>query len=212
VSSADFNGDGIIPTDALLGPNNQKTFVSLDIIQGPIYFDNIYNPISVQVNSANQWIIAQPFVNSIIAYNNDDENSVDWVITNSVVEFLDTKLGSAYELSNSNILIGAPLLSSTDNGKMIIINRKANNSIVTKLVFPEVDVVKALPGPNDELFYVLLDDVTNDGLNTKLQLVNTQGKTISKWPNNSSNNEIANPITHPKGLRILPNSDVLVSE
>ena len=95
---------------------------------------------------------------------------------------------------------------------MIIINRKANNSIVTKLVFPEVDVVKALPGPNDELFYVLLDDVTNDGLNTKLQLVNTQGKTISKWPNNSSNNEIANPITHPKGLRILPNSDVLVSE
>jgi hypothetical protein len=212
VSSTDFNGDGIIPTDALLGPNNQKTFVSLDIIQGPIYFDNIYNPISVQVNSANQWIIAQPFVNSIIAYNNDDENSVDWVITNSVVEFLDTKLGSAYELSNSNILIGASLLSSTDNGKMIIINRKANNSIVTKLVFPEVDVVKALPGPNDELFYVLLDDVTNDGLNTKLQLVNTQGKTISKWPNNSSNNEIANPITHPKGLRILPNSDVLVSE
>lgn len=208
----DFNDDGIIPTTTLLGPNDQKTFISLDIIQGPIYFENIYNPISVQVNSSGQWIIAQPFVNSILAYNNDTSNSLEWVVLNSVIQFSDLKLGSAYELDNGNLLIGAPLLSSTDNGKMVIINRRSNNAVVTKLVFPSVDVVRALPSTSSDLYYVLLDDVTNDGLNSKLSLVDTSGQTLGSWPNSTSNNEISNPILHPKGLRILSNGDILVSE
>lgn len=208
----DFNDDGLIPTTTLLGPNDQKTFISLDIVQGPVYFENIYNPLSVQVNSTNQWIISQPFVNSIVAYNSDTSNSLDWVVTNNVVEFTDQKLGSAWELENGNLLIGAPLLSETDNGKMIVINRRSNNAVVTKLVFPELDVVRALPGPNNDLYYVLLDDITNDGLNSKLSLVNTSGTTLGSWPNSATNNEISNPILHPKGLRILSNGDILVSE
>jgi hypothetical protein len=128
------------------------------------------------------------------------------------VEFSDSKLGSAYELDNGNLLIGAPLLSSTDNGKMIIINRRSNNAVVTKLVFPNVDVVRALPSTSSDLYYVLLDDITNDGLNSKLSLVDTSGQTLGSWPNSTSNNEISNPILHPKGLRILSNGDILVSE
>jgi hypothetical protein len=94
--STDFNGDGTVPSSVLLGPNGQQSYVSLQMIQGPIYFDNIYNPLSVQVNSSGQWILAQPFVNSIVAYNNDIDNSVSWVIQNSVVEFTDKKQGSEY--------------------------------------------------------------------------------------------------------------------
>ena len=74
--STDFNLDGVIPSATLLGPNNQQSYVTLDIIQGPIFFENIYNPISVQVNSTGQWIIAQPFINSVLAYNNDTTNSL----------------------------------------------------------------------------------------------------------------------------------------
>ena len=210
--STDFNEDGTVPSSVLLGPNNQQSYVSLQMIQGPIYFDNIYNPLSVQVNSSGQWIVAQPFVNSIIAYNNDMDNSVSWVIQNSVVEFIDTKQGSAYEMSDGNILVGAPLLSSTDNGKLLVINRPSNNALVTKLVFPNVDVVRALPGPNNNLYYVLLDDVTNDGLNTRLSLINPQGQVVSNWPNSLSADEVVRPIVHPKGLRLLNNGDVLVSE
>ena len=210
--SADFNGDGTVPSTVLLGPNNQQSYVTLQMIQGPIYFDNIYNPLSVQVNSSGQWIVAQPFVNSIIAYNNTTDNSVSWVIQNSVVEFIDTKQGSAYEMSDGNILVGAPLLSSTDNGKLLVINRPSNNALVTKLVFPNLDVVRALPGPNNDLYYVLLDDVTNDGLNTRLSLINPQGQVVSNWPNSLSADEVVRPIVHPKGLRLLNNGDVLVSE
>ena len=210
--STDFNLDGVIPSATLLGPNNQQSYVTLDIIQGPIFFENIYNPISVQVNSTGQWIIAQPFINSVLAYNNDTTNSLSWVIQNSVVEFIDTKQGSAYEMSDGNILIGAPALSSTDNGKLLVVNRQSNNALVSKVVFPGLDVIRALSSENNNVYYVLLDDTTNDGLNTKLTLMNPQGKVISSWPNAVSTNDVVNPIVHPKGLRILSNGDVLVSE
>jgi hypothetical protein len=42
--------------------------------------------------------------------------------------------------------------------------------------------------------------------------MNPQGKVISSWPNAVATNDVVNPIVHPKGLRILSNGDVLVSE
>ena len=73
-----------------------------------------------------------------------------------------------------------------------------------KFTFTDYDLLKALPGPTQDLYYVLTDD-TSTGKKTRLNLMNSDGVIISTW---GSNNEII----HPKGLRVLSNNDILVSE
>ena len=69
------------------------------------------------------------------------------------------------------------------------------------------DVVKALPGPATDYsnFYVLTDDVINNGLNSRLHLINTSGTILSTWGDN-------NEIFHPKGMKIISNDNILISE
>ena len=140
----------------------------------------------------------------MIAFEDTLANTLSWAISSDVVEFVDNKLGSAYEISDGKILLGVPALSSTDTGKLIIY-RISNGLKETNISFSDFDVIRALPSENSDEYYILTDDVKSNGINTRLRLINSTGTEISNW---GSNNEII----HPKGLRILSNNEILVSE
>ena len=205
-SVTDYNGDGVVSTTAMYGPNSQTDNIILDLLQGPIYFANIYNPVSVQYDETNSLIvIAQPHFNSVLCYSNDTDLTLKWAITSDIVNYYDNKLGSAYLLPNGNVLLGSPTLDANDTGKLQVYN-VSNGYIETKLTFNN-DVVKALPGPATDYsnFYVLTDDVINFGANSRLHLVNNSGTILSTWGDN-------NELFHPKGMRIISNDNILISE
>jgi hypothetical protein len=205
-SVTDYNGDGIVSTTAMYGPNSQVDNIILDLWQGPIYFVNIYNPVSVQYDETNSLlVIAQPHSNSVLCYSDDTDLTLKWAIKSDIVNYYDNKLGSAYLLANGNVLLGSPALDTNDTGKLQVYNI-SNGYIETKLTFNN-DVVKALPGPATDFsnFYVLTDDVINFGANSRLHLVNNSGTILSTWGDN-------NELFHPKGMRIISNDNILVSE
>jgi hypothetical protein len=190
----------------MYGPNAQSDDIILDLWQGPIHFANIYNPVSVQYDEINSLIIlAQPHSRSVLCYKNDTDLTLQWAISSDIVNYYDNKLGSAYLLSNGNVLLGSPAIDSNDTGKLQVYN-VSNGYIETKLTFNN-DVVKALPGPASDLsnFYALTDDVINYGANSRLHLVNNSGTILSTWGDN-------NELFHPKGMRIIANDNILVSE
>jgi hypothetical protein len=205
-SVTDYNGDGVVSTTAMYGPNSQTDNIILDLLQGPIYFANIYNPLSVQYDEADSLVvIAQPHYNSVLCYVDDTELTLKWAITSDIVNYYDNKLGSAYLLANGNVLLGSPASDINDTGKLQVYN-VSNGYIETKLTFNN-DVVKALPGPATDYsnFYVLTDDVINFGANSRLHLVNNSGTILSTWGDN-------NELFHPKGMRIISNDNILISE
>jgi hypothetical protein len=205
-SVTDYNGDGVVSTTAMYGPNSQTDNIILDLLQGPIYFANIYNPLSVQYDEADSLVvIAQPHYNSVLCYVDDTELTLKWAITSDIVNYYDNKLGSAYLLANGNVLLGSPASDINDTGKLQVYN-VSNGYIETKLTFNN-DVIKALPGPATDYsnFYVLTDDVINFGANSRLHLVNNSGTILSTWGDN-------NELFHPKGMRIISNDNILISE
>jgi hypothetical protein len=202
----DFNSDSAISTTVMYGPNNQSDTVLLDLLVGPIYFENIYNPISVQYHEADSLlVIAQSYSDAVICFSDDDTLTRKWQITSDVAKFYDNKLGSAYLMNSGNVLLGCPAFDTTDTGKLLVYNI-SNGFIETKLTFNN-DVVKALPGPATDYsnFYVLTDDVINNGQNSRLHLINTSGNILSTWGDN-------NEIFHPKGMKIISNDNILISE
>ena len=202
----DFNSDSAISTTVMYGPNNQSDTVLLDLLVGPIYFENIYNPISVQYHEADSLlVIAQSHSDAVICFSDDDTLTRKWQITSDVAKFYDNKLGSAYLMNSGNVLLGCPAFDTTDTGKLLVYNI-SNGFIETKLTFNN-DVVKALPGPATDYsnFYVLTDDFINNGQNSRLHLINTSGNILSTWGDN-------NEIFHPKGMKIISNDNILISE
>jgi hypothetical protein len=177
--------------------------VSVDLIEGPIYFANLYNPISVHYSNS-KIIIAQPFSDSVVAFNDNSSLTLAWKISSDIAEFIDTKLGSVYELSDGVVILGCPITDNNSTGRLLKY-RVSGGIIETKLLFNKLDVIKALPGPDQDNFYVLLDDSVSNGINTRLKLVDVSGNTISAWGENYE-------IIHPKGLKLLSNNDILVSE
>ena len=202
----DFNSDASISATTMYGPNNQSDTILLDLLVGPIYFENIYNPISAQYSEeSNLIIVSQPHSEAVVCFTNDDMLTKKWQISSDIVKFYDNKLGSAYLMTSGNVLLGAPAFDTTDTGKLLVYNL-TNGFIETKLTFNN-DVVKALPGPATDYsnFYVLTDDVINNGLNSRLHLINTSGTILSTWGDN-------NEIFHPKGMKIISNDNILISE
>ena len=153
---------------------------------------------------SSKFIIAQPFSDSVLAYNDNTNLSLAWKISSDIAEFVDNKLGSVYEISDGLVLLGCPITANNTAGR--IIKYKINGGIIqSKVSFKDLDVVKTLPGPDQDTFYVLLDDNLTQGLNTRLKLVDTTGNIISIWGDNYE-------LIHPTGLKVLNNNDVLVSE
>lgn len=202
-TTLDFNNDNLIPTEnTLFGPNDQINEITVNIISGPIYFKNIYNPISVHY-SLEKIIIAQPFEQSILAFNDDNELTLEYSVPFEIASFLDTKLGSVYEISEGSLLIGCPGVN--DNNGKLLRYKVSGGLIETKLIFQNLDVVKVLPGPSQDLYYVLLDDQLNSGLNTRLKLIDSTGNILSTWGDNYE-------LIHPKGMKTITNNNILVSE
>ena len=205
-SVTDYNGDGVVSATTMYGPNSQSDNVILDLWQGPIYFANIYNPVSVQYEEVKSLIVlAQPHSSSVLCFKDDTDLTLQWAISSDIVNYYDNKLGSAYLLPNGNVLLASPAVDSNDTGKLQVYNI-SNGYIETKLTFNN-DVVKSLPGPATDYsnFYVLTDDVINFGANSRLHLVNNSGTILSTWGDN-------NELFHPKGMRIISNDNILVSE
>ena len=205
-SVTDYNGDGEVSLTKMYGPNNQEDDIQLDLLKGPIYYKNIYNPLSVQYfESDNHIVLSQPHSDSVLSLVDNDDLDLNWAITSDIVKYYDNKVGSAYQMDSNKVLLGSPAVDSNDTGKLQVYNI-TNGFIETKLTFNN-DVVKALPGPSTDYsnFYVLTDDVINFGANSRLHLVNTSGTILATWGDN-------NELFHPKGLRIAGNDTILISE
>jgi len=205
----DYNGDGISTT--LIGPPRtglttaQSGSIELPISQGPIYYANIYNPISINMTTSYQYVIAQPFVNSVACFDSDTASTLLWTISSSLVSYIEGSLGSAFVLSNNNVLCAVPSKSSTDKGQVIIIKRTNSKDFPITTLPQDGDCVYALPSEKSGEYYVIVDDIYTSGKNSKLLRVNSSNKVIKSWNNN-------NLLLHPKGLAVLQNGDLLVSE
>jgi len=205
----DYNGDGI--TTTLIAPPKsgqtiaQTTPIELNMLTGPVYYANIFNPISVMVNKSYQYIVAQPFVNSVIAFDYDTANSVLWTLPSTLVPFNADLLGSAYELNNGNILIALPSQSSTVLGKLMVIRRTNTDDFPIVNITLQGDAVYALPSEKSGEYYVLVDDRFNSGKNSKLLRINTSGTVVKSWNNKGL-------LTKPTGLNVLSNGDLLIAE
>ena len=205
----DYNGDGISTT--LIGPpmtgltTAQSGVIDLPMIQGPIYYANIYNPISINMTNSYQYVIAQPYANSVVCFDSDTANTLLWSISSSLISYTEGLLGSAYVLNNNNVLCAVPSKSSTEKGKVIIIKRTNAKDFPITTLPQDGDCVYALPSEKSGEYYVIVDDTYTNGTKSKLLRVNSSNKVIKSWNNN-------NLLTHPKGLAVLQNGDLLVSE
>ena len=205
----DYNGDGISTT--LIGPpmtgltTAQSGVIDLPMMQGPIYYANIYNPISINMTNSYQYVIAQPYANSVVCFDSDTANTLLWSISSSLVSYTEGLLGSAYVLNNNNVLCAVPSKSSTEKGKVIIIKRTNAKDFPITTLPQDGDCVYALPSEKSGEYYVIVDDTFTNGTKSKLLRVNSSNKVIKSWNNN-------NLLTHPKGLAVLQNGDLLVSE
>jgi hypothetical protein len=205
----DYDGDGI--TTTLIGPpmtgltTAQSGVIDLPMMQGPIYYANIYNPISINMTNSYQYVIAQPYANSVVCFDSDTANTLLWSISSSLISYTEGLLGSAYVLNNNNVLCAVPSKSSTEKGKVIIIKRTNTKDFPITTLPQDGDCVYALPSEKSGEYYVIVDDTYTNGTKSKLLRVNSSNKVIKSWNNN-------NLLTHPKGLAVLQNGDLLVSE
>ena len=205
----DYNGDGV-NTNLIAPPKSGQTVaqtapIELTMLTGPIYYANIFNPISVMVNNSYHYIVGQPFVNSVVAFDYDTSNSVLWTLPSSLVQFNADLLGSVYELNNGNILVATPSQSSTVLGKLMVIRRTDTDDFPIVNLTLQGDGVYALPTEKSGEYYVLVDDRFNSGKNSKLLRINTSGTVIKSWNNKGL-------LTKPTGMNVLSNGDLLVSE
>ena len=205
----DFNSNGAIDTD-LIGPESE-TPVKILVFVGEVVFDNIYSPVSIQVIESNNWVVAMVGENSVKQYNNLGETIDSKTISKTFVEFTEGKGGSAYlytpdplNLTSRNLLIAAPALSPSTNGKVLLINQttSGNNTLLATINTIGVDAVRALPDADNLYFWVALDDVTTNGTNSRLVKYDVSGRVRSDWSG----------VIHPVGLQFTPSGDILISE
>ena len=108
------------------------------------------------------------------------------------------------DLTSRNLLVAAPALSPSTNGKVLLINQttSGNNTLLATITTVGVDAVRALPDPDNLYFWVALDDVTTNGTNSRLVKYDVSGRVRADWSG----------AIHPVGLQFTPNGDILISE
>lgn len=200
--SGDFDGDGEI-TDTLQGPGGQSGTVILDVTQGEIVFYNLFNPVSVQVfEDTSAWVVATAGASSVIKF--DSLSVASWTIPSTLISMREKYYGSAYEMTNGNILIAAPA-SDADNAKgtVMVINR-TNGDVPIVNVPIDGDAVRALPSSTNVEYWVAIDDRSAEGTASRVVRINTTGKVLWSWG--------TGVLAHPTGLRVLANGHLLVSQ
>ncbi len=207
--AGDFNSNNAYDT-TLMGPE-METPVKILVYSGEVVFDNIYSPVSIQVIESNNWIVAMAGENSIKQYNNLGETVNSKTISKTFVEFIDGKGGSAYiytpdplDAGNRNLLVAAPAIGATANGKVVLINQNSagNNTLLATINTVGLDAVRAILDPDKIHFWVALDDTSVNGTNSRVVKFDVNGRITSDWSG----------VIHPVGLSFTSNGDILVSE
>jgi len=203
-NNGDYNGDGKIDT-VLQGPGGQYgTPVTLNVYTGNILYDNIYNPISIQVKDDGSWIVGTCGEWCAIKY--DSNNNIIWAISSSVASFTPGLLGQAYDISTNTavqVLFALPA-NSSGNGQILLINHSSTaDTPIMNLSVPG-DVIRAIPYGDNVQYWALINDRLNNGKSSKLIRIDSTGRIHWTWGQGE--------LTSPTGLKLLINGDVLISE
>jgi hypothetical protein len=186
----------------LQGPRGQIGTVLLDVVAGEILFDRLFGPISIQVNRIGDWVVGATGDDAVISYGPNSQRQ--YVVSRNVVRFREGFLGSAWELPNMNLLVAVPAGAGTsDKGAVQVYNRRAGNVLVTNAVFFG-DAVRALPSNDGLGYWAAIDDRKGGGKTSRLVRVNASGRVDWMWG--------VGTISRPKGLAILQNGTLAVSE
>ena len=85
----------------------------------------------------------------------------------------------------------------------MFLNRIVDNTILTSINV-NGDAIKAIEDPSYDSYWVIVDDVKNDGKQSRLIKLNSSGELTYSWG--------VGTLTHPTGLKMLGNSTLVVSE
>ena len=203
--SADFNKDGQIVTSSLYGPDQtlltSSNTLTINVLVGNIYMTNILEPVHATTNKYGYYVISNISDDSIVALNSSGETV--WSVPSTVCTFVENKLGGAVELSSENLLVALPSAASDNAGRIMVLNRIADNTILTSINV-NGDAIKAIEDPSYDSYWVIVDDVKNDGKQSRLIKLNSSGELTYSWG--------VGTLTHPTGLKMLGNSTLVVSE
>ena len=190
-------------TTQLQGPGGQIGSVTLPVVIGEIVFDFMFNPISIQLNASNDWIVGTAGGYSVISY--DQFSNQLYNLSNILVPFQAGYLGSAWELSNKNVLVAVPgsSTSTTPQGAVLVYNVPQGNALVTQAYFYG-DAVSAVPTADESEFWVAVNDRAGNGQTSRVVRVNTTGRIDWIWG--------VGILSKPTGLALLPNSSLAVAD
>jgi len=208
----DFDNNGVIDnadsdSTILLGPDGSSDLIKLDVVEGNILFDNLYNPISIQVTGANDWIVASVGDRGVLAY--DSALNRLWSISSEYVNYNVDSCGNAYQLDSGYVLASVPSqgtasTSVLNQGSIYILNQKTSGNPIIAQIRISGNPIRAYPNVNNTEFWVCVNDSVNGGLNSGVIRVDYSGNVTWKFAQRN--------ISSPSGFRILYNGDLLVSE
>jgi hypothetical protein len=202
---ADFNKDGQIITSSLYGPDQTlltaSNTLTINVLVGNIYMTNILEPVHATTNKYGYYIVSNISDDSIVALNSLGETV--WSVPSTVCSFVENKLGGTVELSSENLLVALPSPASDNAGRILVLNRISDNTILTSINV-NGDAIKAIEDPSYDSYWVIVDDVKNDGKQSRLIKLNSSGELTYSWG--------VGTLTHPTGLKMLGNSTLVVSE
>jgi hypothetical protein len=202
---ADFNKDGQIVTSSLYGPDQtlltSSNTLTINVLVGNIYMTNILEPVHATTNKYGYYIISNISDDAIVALNSSGETV--WSVPSTVCAFVENKLGGAVELSSENLLVALPSAASDNAGRIMVLNRISDNTILTSINV-NGDAIKAIEDPSYDSYWVIVDDIKNDGKQSRLIKLNSSGELTYSWG--------VGTLTHPTGLKMLGNSTLVVSE
>jgi hypothetical protein len=220
VDSGDFDGDGEITnsaTDTPIDPIRKvrDSNITLTVTIGNIVFDNIYNPLYLQLSDTD-WIITSVEEHTVYCF--DDDLVRSWYIPVSSIGLREDVDGNAWQLSNGNIAISVPAsataTSETNIGGILVLNRNAGTisnptiAVVANIAVNRGDVVRVIPTTTETEFWVAISDRVNNGINSRISRINYSGEETWRWDGTTNNIKIYKP----NDLKVLTNNTILVSE
>lgn len=209
VVEGDFDGDGSVSnetTSVLMGPKKETGAIALDLIVGEVVFTNLYAPHYVQLIN-DGWLVTATEEYSVMFFNDILER--EWSIPSTVVQLYADINSAAWELSNGQVAIAAPasltLNNNVNNGKILIVDRTKNNSIISSITISNGDAARVIPNPSETEFWVAVNDRLGNGANSRIIRINSRGELLWKWDDNGI-------LKHPTDLHLFTNNTILVSE
>lgn len=217
IATGDFNNDGEInnTVDAeLLGPSELGGRITLNVDIANIIFDQLYAPMYIQcVNSG--WLVTAAGQDSVVFYNSNMNRQ--WAISSSEISLRDDADGSAWQTSNSQVIVAAPAPKNpttpeSTNGEVLIFSRtESRNILLSRIPISLGDAVRAIPYNNEtEIFIAVRDSLS--GVNSRIIRTNFRGTVQWFWDGSNNQGSNTTKLYAPTDLKVLANNTILVSE